>query len=77
MSKRNEKDIIVPPVLQKLARLSTEGLRALLRTVPGVNHAALERAGDEAMRDAFKTYWRTGKLTEQAIFNFTNEDGKS
>lgn len=77
MSKRKDRDIVVPPVLQKLARLSTEGLRALLRTVPGVNLAALDRAGDAAMRDAFKTYWRTGKLTEQAIFNFTNEDGKA
>jgi hypothetical protein len=68
-SRHNDKDVIIPPVLLKLDRLDTEALRALLRTVPGVNQQALDRATDAALRDAFKSYWRTGKLTEAAIFN--------
>jgi hypothetical protein len=70
MDKRNGKDTIVPPVLLKLERLDTEALRDLLSTVPGINAIALSRATDAAMRDAFKSYWRQGKLTEAAIFNF-------
>lgn len=70
MSHRNDKDVIVSPVLLKLARLGTEDLRDLLAAMPGINACALSRATDEAMRDAFKSYWRQGKLTEAAIFNF-------
>ena len=69
-SRHNDKDVIVPPVLLKLDRLGTEDLRDLLRTVPGIKIDTLNRATDAAMRDAFKSYWRQGKLTEAAIFNF-------
>jgi hypothetical protein len=69
-SRHNDKDVIIPPVLLKLDRLDTEALRELLHMVPGVNHWALDRATDAAMREAFKSYWRTGKLTEANIFNF-------
>lgn len=65
--------IKVTPAHARLDRLLPDQLRRLMKTIPTANHAALDRASIEALRDAAHSYLRMGKLTEESVINWEME----